>query len=107
MFNLNVLLLKLTLWLLFARSVFSSESVLLKSSVQEPREVTITHLVSVTMHATSSLVCVKLVNVTGACLRRRGVWVEEPIVLTFDDEMEDQVDMLYTPVLRYVLKAVK
>ena len=104
MCNLNVLLLKLTLWLLFASGVFSADSVLLESSVQEvqEREITRTHLVSVTLHAISTGVCVKLVNVTGACLRRRGVWIEEPIVLTFDDEIEDQVDMLYTPVLRYV-----
>jgi hypothetical protein len=103
MLNLNSSLLKLTLCLLFAKIVISSsDSVLLESSVQEPRENTRTHLVSVTMHATSTGVCVKLVNVTGACLRRRGVWVEEPIVLTFDDEMEGEVDMLYTPVLGYV-----
>ena len=42
---------------------------------------------------TSSTVglCAQLVNVTGACRRRRGVWVEDPIILSFDDDM-DEID---------------
>ena len=35
--------------------------------------------------------CAQLVNVTGACRRRRGVWVEDPIILSFDDDM-DEID---------------
>jgi hypothetical protein len=33
--------------------------------------------------------CAQLVNVTGACRRRRGVWIEDPIILSFDDDMDD------------------
>lgn len=45
--------------------------------------------------------CAKLVNITGECKIRRGRWVEDPVVLTFDDETERMVDVLFTPVLRY------
>ena len=97
-------LVKLTLSLLLAKSAYSStesDSSLEGSEreIVEARRLTSTSTIRVTSHSTSTSVCVKLVNVTGACLRRRGAWVEEPIVLTFDDELEDQVDILYTPVL--------
>ena len=98
-------LFKFTLLLLFVNSVNSSTSesdLLLESSREElleERQFITTSIISVTTQSTSTAVCVKLVNVTGACLRRRGAWVEEPIVLTFDDELEDQVDILYSPVI--------
>lgn len=39
-------------------------------------------------------ICVKLVNVTGACQTRRGGQVEQPVILTFDenDDMDKQID---------------
>lgn len=40
-------------------------------------------------------VCAKLVNITGACLFRRGRLVEEPEILTFDEEIEAYVDKVY------------
>ncbi len=45
---------------------------------------------TVTSTSTVSTVglCAKLVNVTGACRLRRGLWVEEPIVMSFDDDMD-------------------
>lgn len=60
---------------------------------------TSTSVETVTLTDTVRLMCAKLVNVTGACVRRRGVWLEEPIVLTFNDDMDDVVDVLYTPVV--------
>ena len=41
-------------------------------------------------------ICAKIVNITGPCIRRRGRWIHEPSVLTFDDEMDD-VDQLLHP----------
>ena len=40
--------------------------------------------------------CAKLVNVTGPCRLRRGMWVEEPVVMTFDDGMDD-IDSAFSP----------
>lgn len=37
-------------------------------------------------------VCAKLVNVTGVCRRRRGFLIDEPVVLSFDDELDDSID---------------
>lgn len=61
---------------------------------------TLTSLTVVTETDTTSVVCAKLINVTGPCLRRRGAWVQEPIVLSFNDDMDDAVDLLYSPVLK-------
>ena len=62
---------------------------------------------SFTSSLTSSTViftCAKLVNVTGLCSRRRGIWAEEPIVVSFDDDVDRAVQILFTPVLRYCSK---
>ena len=40
--------------------------------------------------------CAKLINVTGPCRLRRGLWVEDPIVMTFDDDM-DAIDGALLP----------
>ena len=58
--------------------------------------VTITSASTVTQTIQLSEVCAKTVNVTGACRRRRARWLEEPIVMTFDDNM-DVVDQLLIP----------
>ena len=51
-----------------------------------------------TVHVTSptAALCAKLVNVTGACRLRRGLWVEDPIIMTFDDDM-DAIDGPLSP----------
>ena len=50
----------------------------------------------------TSTVCAKLVNVTAACRRRKGFLIDEPIILTFDDDMDDLDDLLKsTEPLRY------
>ena len=41
--------------------------------------------------------CAKLVNVSGACQQRRNRWIEEPIVMTFDDVDESVFDQLMRP----------
>ena len=64
--------------------------------------VTLTSSTVVTTTDTTSVVCAKLVNVTGPCLRRRGAWVEEPIVLSFHGDFDDTFDILYSPVLGQV-----
>ncbi|XP_032790044.2 uncharacterized protein LOC116927160 [Daphnia magna] len=40
--------------------------------------------------------CAQLVNVTGPCRMRKGLWVREPIVMSFDDDM-DSIDGALTP----------
>jgi hypothetical protein len=43
--------------------------------------------------------CAKLVNVTGACRRSRGFLIDEPVVLTFDEELNEPVDKTLDSVL--------
>ena len=52
--------------------------------------------VTETITTSTSSVCGKLVNVTGACRRRRGVWLDEPIVMIFDEGL-DYVDEMLSP----------
>ncbi|KAK4012461.1 hypothetical protein OUZ56_024700 [Daphnia magna] len=54
----------------------------------------------VTNTTTVNIACAKLVNVTGPCRRRRGLWLEEPIVLSFDEETEKLTEILFTPPYR-------
>lgn len=61
--------------------------------------VTLSSSTSITQIDTTSIVCAHLVNVTGPCLRRRGAWVEEPIVLSFHGDFDDAFDLMYSPVL--------
>lgn len=60
--------------------------------------VTSTESTTTTIVLTSSTVglCAKLVNVTGPCRLRRGMWVDEPVVLTFDEDL-DSIDALLSP----------
>ena len=45
-------------------------------------------------------VCAKLVNVTSACRRSsRGIFIDEPIILTFDEELEETIDEAFHRVL--------
>lgn len=59
---------------------------------------TVTQTSTVTALVTSSTVglCAQLVNVTGPCRLRRGMWVDDPIVLSFDDDM-DSIDDALSP----------
>ena len=38
--------------------------------------------------------CAKLVNIAGACRRRRATWMDEPIVMTFHDDDHSIIDRL-------------
>ncbi len=60
---------------------------------------TMTKTSTVTAVITSSTVglCAQLVNVTGPCRLRKGLWVDEPIVLSFDDEIDDSIDGPLSP----------
>lgn len=65
--------------------------------------VTVTQVSTVTRTSTSSRVgyCVKLVNVTGQCRKRRGE-SDEPIILMFDDGMDtDNLFIQPSPALKY------
>ena len=64
--------------------------------------VTVTNTKIVTQSTTMSVTCAKLVNVTGTCRRRRGMWAEEPIVISFDEDVDRNVQILFTPVLEYL-----
>lgn len=66
--------------------------------------VTATQVTTIFQTTTSSRVgfCAKLVNVTGPCRRRRNryqeeEWEDAPIVLTFDDGMDDIADGFLKP----------
>ena len=52
--------------------------------------------VTLTTSTNTDDVCAKLINVTQPCRRRRGKWVEEPVILTFDEDM-DKIDALLIP----------
>ena len=71
-------------------------------SVQSQRVVTRTMTVTETSTevrmSTTRMLCAKMVNATGFCRRRRGKWLVEPLVLTFDEDM-DVVDRLLDPTL--------
>ena len=58
----------------------------------------VTRRSTVTAVVVSSTVglCAQLVNVTGPCRLRRGMWVDDPIVLSFDEEM-DSIDDALSP----------
>lgn len=55
-----------------------------------------TATVTTTVTSTTIGLCAQLVNVTGACRLRRGLWVEDPIVMSFDDDM-DAIDGALLP----------
>ena len=40
--------------------------------------------------------CAKLVNVTAVCRRKRGMWIDEPEVMTFDGD-SDFIDEILSP----------
>ena len=51
-------------------------------------------IVTATVTLTSKSICVSLINVTGACQRRRRGIEEKPIILSFDED--DDIDF-YNP----------
>lgn len=73
---------------------------LLGRSDAQVQTVTITFVTTSTAVATSTVnvECTKLVNVTAACRKRRGILIEEPIVLTFADYDDYMPVMAPTPV---------
>lgn len=50
--------------------------------------------------ARRQIVCAKLVNVTGGCRRYRGFLIDDPIILTFDEELDDSIDFAIHQALR-------
>ena len=64
--------------------------------------VTSVQVVTATFVITTKSICASLVNVTGACQRRRRGVVDRPVILSFDDD-DDQLDILRpsSPVQRY------
>jgi len=51
---------------------------------------------TLTFSVTIKQVCAQLVNVTGVCRRRRGLFYEEPIVMYFDEGFDD-VEEYFNP----------
>lgn len=51
-------------------------------------------------------ICAKLVNITGACQLRRGRLVEEPEILTFDEDVEAYVDKVYANYQQFLAASV-
>ena len=64
---------------------------------------TSTSTVTATVTVPMTGLCAKLVNVTGPCRRRRGSWIEDPIIMTFDDADMDALDAAFSPtsIFRY------
>lgn len=79
--------------------IFHPKSIFFNRSLISVPTVTLSSSTTVTQTDTTSTVCAKLVNVTGPCLRRRGAWVEEPIVLSFHGDFDDTFDLMYSSVL--------
>lgn len=46
-----------------------------------------------------AVACAKIVNVSSACRNHEHHWNEKPIVLSFDDDTDKLIDILFTPVL--------
>ncbi len=45
----------------------------------------------------AKFVCAKLVNVTGVCRRRRGFLIDDPVILSFDEEIGESIDDVLHP----------
>lgn len=56
--------------------------------------ITVTTTTTITTTSTTSVKtnCAQTVNVTGACRRRRGFQIDEPQILTFDEDELDEID---------------
>nr|CAH0101948.1 unnamed protein product [Daphnia galeata] len=50
-----------------------------------------------TVSVTNNFVCAKLVNVTGVCRRRRGFLIDDPVILSFDEEIDESIDDVLHP----------
>nr|CAH0103183.1 unnamed protein product [Daphnia galeata] len=53
----------------------------------------VTSVTTITVTSTSQSLCGKLVNVTGACRRRRNFQFERPEIQTYDDDFDDTIDL--------------
>lgn len=59
--------------------------------------VTVTTAVTITSGTKTSVTCAKLVNVTGACSRRRrGMLKEEPVIISFNDDIDQAFQISLT-----------
>ncbi|EFX67159.1 hypothetical protein DAPPUDRAFT_115635 [Daphnia pulex] len=55
----------------------------------------VTSVSTVTVTSTEKSICAKLVNVTAACRRRRNFEFERPEILTFDEDIDEAVDLAF------------
>ncbi|KZS07702.1 Uncharacterized protein APZ42_028536 [Daphnia magna] len=55
----------------------------------------VTSTVTVTVTSTDKKICGKLVNVTAACRRRRNFEFERPEILTFDEDLDEAIDLAF------------
>ena len=58
--------------------------------------VTVKSLLTITESTRVSVTCAKMVNITGYCRRRRGMWQQEPIVIFFDEDADQAVQVMPT-----------
>ncbi|EFX82074.1 hypothetical protein DAPPUDRAFT_101459 [Daphnia pulex] len=84
------------IWLVILTAVVH---LLMMAPVDAQRTTTVTRTTTSTITnvvtSLSNVVCAKLVNVTGVCRRRRGLPIDEPVVLTFDEQLEEAVDQAF------------
>lgn len=57
-------------------------------------------LVKIATETTTSIkptfaLCASLVNVTAVCRRRRGYWIDSPLVIALDDEADEQISQFF------------
>ncbi|XP_046655808.1 uncharacterized protein LOC124349358 [Daphnia pulicaria] len=55
----------------------------------------VTSVSTLTVTSTEKSICAKLVNVTAACRRRRNFEFDRPEILTFDDDIDETVDLAF------------
>jgi len=65
------------------------------STVTRTTTTTSTQLSTIT--STTRTVCVKLVNATSACRRKRQFWIDTPVVLALDEEMDSFAQQFLNP----------
>ncbi|XP_057380581.1 uncharacterized protein LOC130702966 [Daphnia carinata] len=55
----------------------------------------VTSTITVTVTSIDKKICGKLVNVTAACRRRRNFEFERPEILTFDEDIDEAIDLAF------------
>jgi hypothetical protein len=80
---------------LLAVSIEAKKGHKYKSTVT--RTTTTTTTTFSTVKSTTRTVCVNYVNATSACRRKRQFWIDTPVVLALDEEMDSFAQQFLNP----------